>query len=109
MRKLCAALALVLVIAVPATVMAGGQQGSTTGSDGPIEISVGYTEVVGAVWADGEDQTDNLWTRLWEEEYNVKVITEWVSSEYDTTLNLAIASKKLPDAYIANPVQFQQF
>ena len=108
MRKLCAALALVLVIAVPTTVMAGGQQGSTTGSDGPIEISVGYTEVVGAVWADGEDQTDNLWTRLWEEEYNVKVITEWVSSEYDTTLNLAIASKKLPDAYIANPVQFQQ-
>jgi putative aldouronate transport system substrate-binding protein len=109
MRRLFLTLIAVCLIAVPMTVMAGGQQGSTgSTSDGPVEIHVGYTEVVGATWAEGEDQGDNLWTRLWLEEYNIKVIADWVSAEYDTTLNLAIASKKLPDAFIANPVQFQQ-
>ena len=108
MRRLFLTLLVVSLIAVPMTVMAGGQSDSATGSDGPIEIHVGFQEVVGATWAEGEDQGDNLWTRHWLENYNIKVIADWVTAEYTTKLNLAIASKQLPDAFIANPVQFQQ-
>ena len=51
---------------------------------------------------------NNLWTKIWKERFNVEVLADWVSIEYDTKLNLAIASKAIPDAFRANTVQFNQ-
>jgi putative aldouronate transport system substrate-binding protein len=41
---------------------------------------------------------------------NVDIVTDWVASEteYTTKLNLAIASKQLPDVFMCNAVQFRQ-
>ena len=53
MRKLLLSIAVLLVI-VPATVMAGSTQEATTTDEGPIEVHVGLEEIVNAVWAEGE-------------------------------------------------------
>ena len=47
-------------------------------------------------------------TKRWKELYNVNVIVDWVSIDYETKLNLAIASNTLPDAFPCNAVQFNQ-
>jgi putative aldouronate transport system substrate-binding protein len=54
--------------------------------------------------------TDNAWTRGMKEYLNVDIVTDWVASqtEYVTKLNLAIASKQLPDVFWCNAVQFWQ-
>ncbi len=110
MRKLCAVISvLALAVLVPALVMAsGGSEGPATATSGPIEVHTGQEQINNAKWAPGESQQDNMWTRLWLKEHNVKVVVDWVSAEYTTNLNLVIASGKLPDAFVVNAVQLNQ-
>ena len=74
----------------------------------PVEIVIAINEVPNATFADGEDMTNNLWTKMWKDKYNIDVVVEWVSDEYETKLNLAIASGTIPDAFWCNTVQFNQ-
>lgn len=74
----------------------------------PVQIRIALNEVVNAVFAEGEDWGNNLWTKKWKEDYNIEVIVDWVSSEYETKLNLAIASGSIPDAFWCTPVQLNQ-
>lgn len=55
-----------------------------------------------------DDVTSNLWTRVFKDALNVEVVTDWVSKDYYTKLNLAIASKDLPDVFVVKDVQLQQ-
>jgi putative aldouronate transport system substrate-binding protein len=73
-----------------------------------IKVRVGLPEVVNAKFAQGEDYSNNLWTKLFKEKDNVDVVVDWVTSEYDTKLNLAIASGELPDMFTANITQLNQ-
>jgi putative aldouronate transport system substrate-binding protein len=73
-----------------------------------VVIKAAYPEITNAKFATGEDYNNNLWTKMWKERFNVEVQADWVSIEYDVKLNLAIASKTLPDAFQANTVQFNQ-
>lgn len=60
---------------------------------------------------DGDDQTNNPWTRAWKEDLGIEVTYDWIDSEwsaYDTKLNMAIASKTMPDAFKANYIQYRQ-
>lgn len=57
---------------------------------------------------EGDDITNNIWTRSFREKMNVEVVTDWVSDEYETKLNLAIASGDLPDVFVVNDVQLRQ-
>lgn len=107
MKKLLIVMIVVCTVAFP--LMAGGEQeGAEAAQAGPTEVRVALPEIVNATFAEGEDMTDNLWTRRFEEEHNVKVVVDWVSAEYETSLNLAIAAGTLPDMFTANPVQFNQ-
>lgn len=74
----------------------------------PIKVSVGLPEIVNAKFAEGEDYSNNLWTKLFKERFNVEVVVDWVTTEYDTKLNLAIASGELPDMFTTNIVQLNQ-
>lgn len=74
----------------------------------PVTIHVAYAEDTGAAWSTGESQADNMWTRRWKKLYNVDVVMDWVSTEYATKLNLAIASGSIPDSFTANIVQLEQ-
>lgn len=80
----------------------------TTKEEEPIKVRVGIAEQVNAKFAEGEDYTNNLWTKLFKERFNVEVVVDWVTTEYDTKLNLAIASGELPDIFTTNMVQLNQ-
>lgn len=75
---------------------------------GPIKVRVGLPELVNAKFAEGEDYSNNLWTKLFKEKHNVEVVVDWITTEYDTKLNLAIASGELPDMFTVNIVQLNQ-
>lgn len=63
------------------------------------------------VFENGDDHTDNPWTRAWKEDLNIEVTFDWVDSEqssYDTKLNMAIASNTMPDAFKCNYIQYRQ-
>jgi putative aldouronate transport system substrate-binding protein len=66
------------------------------------------SENAGVDFRDGMDIYDNIWTRRWKELYNVDIVTDWVSSDYEVKLNISIASQQLPDMFWCNNVQFQQ-
>lgn len=89
------------------SLMAAGQQ-DVADSEGPIVVHTAMSTPNNAVFAEGEDVNDNLWTRLFLEEYNVQVVFDFLSDDYATSINLAIASNKIPDVFEVNSVQFAQ-
>ena len=90
----------------------------TSESEGKVDIWEPYDETVtlhtvtsemaSAVYPEGDDVTNNVWTREYKSRFNVEVITDWVSDEYDTKLNLSIAEGDLPDVFHVNESQLQQ-
>lgn len=74
----------------------------------PVTIHTVTSEYSSAKYPKGDDITNNVWTRRYKEKFNVEVVTDWVSDEYDTKLNLAISSNDLPDVFRVNASQLQQ-
>ena len=81
----------------------------------PYATPVHITSVSGVgndwVFENGDSMDDNPWTRAWKDDLNIEVTWDWLdvgSSQYDTKLNMAIASKSLPDAFACNYVQYRQ-
>ncbi len=74
----------------------------------PVTISTVTSEYASAKYPDGDDITNNVWTRAYKERFNIDLVTDWVSDEYDTKLNLAITSQELPDVFHVSAAQLQQ-
>jgi len=74
----------------------------------PVQVRIALNESASPIFPEGEDWGNNLWTKKWKEDYNIEVIVDWVSSDYDTKLNLAIASGSIPDAFHCSAVQLHQ-
>lgn len=103
--------------AVQEEVSGSVQESKQTEVAGPVDWKEPYKDTVTLTVAresapyefpDGDDITNNIWTRSFRDEMNVEVVTEWVSDEYETKLNLAIASGELPDVFVVNSVQLNQ-
>ena len=63
------------------------------------------------MFEDGDSHTNNPWTRAWLEQLGIEVTHEWVddgNTQYDTKLNMTIATGNLPDVFKVNYVQFRQ-
>ncbi len=73
-----------------------------------VTISTGTTEYVSAVYPEGDDITNNIWTRTYLDRYNVRLVTDWVTDEYDKKISLAITSGDLPDVVHVNASQLKQ-
>ena len=93
--------------------------GQATNESGEIDYAFGaYDETVtihtvrseysSAQFPEGDDMSNNVWTRAYKERFNIEVVTDWVTDEYDTKLNLAISSNKLPDVFHVNATQLKQ-
>ncbi len=60
------------------------------------------------------DQTveDNIWTRVYEDELNIKIVYDWIVSgsndEYQSKLNVALASGDIPDLIGVDSTQMVQ-
>ena len=80
---------------------------------GPFEETVTITTVTRghstAIYPEGDNATSNVYTRAWKDKLNIDVEFLWESAdEYDTKLNLAIASGQIPDVFECNAEQLQQ-
>lgn len=73
-----------------------------------VTVTIVNEDVGGTTFAEGEDYYNNLWTKIWKDTFNIEVKTLWISNEYITKLNLAIAAQDLPDMYNCDNIQFQQ-
>ena len=66
----------------------------------PVHITAVSTQGVNWHFADGDDMHNNPWTRLYADELNVHVMFDWLAvDDYDTRLNMTIASDTLPDVF----------
>lgn len=65
-------------------------------------------ESVAYEFPEGDTIKDNIWTRSFKDKLNVDVVTDWESDDYETKLNLAIASGELPDVFVVSDVQLKQ-
>jgi len=77
----------------------------------PVTVTIVNNDVTtssGTQFPEGEDVYNNMWTKAWKRDFNIEVKTLWVSSDYTTKLNLAIAAQDLPDIFYCDNVQFQQ-
>ncbi len=83
--------------------------------DAPYPTVINITTVKGTgmdqVFENGDDQRNNPWTRAWLNELGIEVTYDWIdegNTQYDTKLNMTIASGTLPDVFKCNYVQFRQ-
>lgn len=74
----------------------------------PVTIHTVRGEYSSAQFPEGDNMSTNVWTRAYKERFNIEVVTDWVSDDYTTKLNLAISSGDLPDVFTVNPTQLQQ-
>ncbi|MCL2060142.1 MAG: hypothetical protein FWH01_14005 [Oscillospiraceae bacterium] len=73
-----------------------------------ITISTANREQPTAIFPDGGDPDDNIWLDLIRDRLNIQIVNDFVSAEYTTSMNLAIAAQSLPDVfYVTNP-QYKQ-
>ncbi len=111
-------LAALLVALVPFAFAAGTDYGKRVDGpnfwmakfDQPVTIHIVNRPIADTPFLAGDDPTKNEWTRGIKEHLNVDIVTDWLtdSQGYTEKLNLAIASKQLPDVYRANNAQFAQ-
>jgi putative aldouronate transport system substrate-binding protein len=77
--------------------------------DQPVVMNIADHEYVGVEYEFPTDnEADNVWTRAYRKYLNIDIRTKWVSSDYSTNMNLAIASRDLPDVFVVNNNQFVQ-
>ena len=65
-------------------------------------------ENAGIQFAEGDSYDDNPWYRAYKEWFNIEVVNDWVSNDYDTKLNLTIADKSIPDVFCVDAQQLRQ-
>lgn len=118
-RSLAMALALIMLLALSASAQPAGTREAQPVPEGdwktPYPNLVTITTVKGAgadqVFEDGDTHHNNPWTRAWKDQLGIEVIYDWVddgNTQYDTKLNMTIASGNLPDVFKCNYVQFRQ-
>jgi len=84
----------------------------TTGLLGKYEPGITLTSVQSNQsfkYPAGQNADDNMWTREAKEKLGIDVKYDWTAdaSQYDSKLNINIASGNMPDFFMVNPQQFQ--
>lgn len=90
---------------------------ATEGEDGPygkydqtVTLTRAQMTTSASQWLDGDDESNNPWTRAALEEFNIRLEDAWAAdgSQYADKINLSIASQTLPDVFWVNANQFKQ-
>lgn len=62
-------------------------------------------------YQNGDDEGNNVWTRMLEEKYNIDLEYEWLAGDeaaYEEKVNLMLASGELPDIFSVSATQFSE-
>ena len=89
----------------------GGFLHPITKYEEPIDIHMVRQTNPANTYPEGDDPTKNVWTRGLMDELNINLIYDWTApnEQYETKLNLAIATKDLPDIFgLTNYAQFEK-
>ncbi|SDE26460.1 putative aldouronate transport system substrate-binding protein [Paenibacillus sp. UNCCL117] len=72
--------------------------------DPPIEVSTVRSVNQGFKYKDGDTIDNNIWTKIFMDQYGIKVKNLWVvdDSQYRQKLNISIASGDIPDFMLVN-------
>ena len=90
---------------------AGSYIDPITKYDAPVDIHMVLSTNPAATFPEGDSYTNNVWTREIKSQLNINLIFDWTapSEQYETKLNLAIATKTLPDIFgLSNYTQFEK-
>ena len=64
-----------------------------------VTVSTFVPENSGTEFQGEDDYGNNPWYRAYKERFNINLENKWVSNDYDTKLNLAIADKDIADVF----------
>ena len=111
-RILSMVLVLAAMLSLAACGMAKPSSATTQGSarvEPPEDIWAPYSETVtittmgeensGTEFQNGDDYGNNPWYRAYKERFNIDLQNKWISNDYGTKLNLAIADKDIADVF----------
>ncbi len=75
-----------------------------------IEVSTVASTDQGMKFIEGESLDNNIWTRIFENQYGIKVNNMWVvdALQYNQKLNISIASGELPDFFLASKEEMKR-
>lgn len=73
-----------------------------------VKIKTAGSEKASAIYPEGDSLTNNVWIRDYKDKLNIELEYDWVSDEYSTKLNLAIASGNLPDVFTVSESQMKE-
>ena len=76
--------------------------------DEPVTITTVKRDLSSIIYPEGDNIDENGWTREYQKRFNINLVNEWVSDDYDTKLNLQIAEGKLPDVFVVSAPQLKQ-
>lgn len=65
----------------------------------PVTITTFVSENSGTEFQNGDDYGNNPWYRAYKDRFNIDLQNKWVSNDYSTKLNLAIADRDLADVF----------
>lgn len=117
MQKYTKIIAVVLTIASLMSLAACGMSKPSTSAssqasakvEAPADIWAPYSETVtittmgeensGTEFQNGDDYGNNPWYRAYKDRFNINLQNKWISNDYGTKLNLAIADKDLADVF----------
>ncbi len=77
----------------------------------PIDVHMVLSTNPAITFPAGDSYTNNVWTREIKNQLNINLIFDWTApfEQYETKLNLAIATKTLPDIFaLSNYTQFEK-
>lgn len=110
--RICAALLASLSLASLTGCMSKPNSSNTSSSgrvEPPEDIWAPYSETVtittmgeensGTEFQNGDDYGNNPWYRAYKERFNIDLQNKWISNDYSTKLNLAIADKDIADVF----------
>ena len=73
-----------------------------------VKITTAGSEKASVIYPEGDSLTDNIWIRDFKDKLNIELTYEWVSDDYSTKLNLAIASGAVPDVFTVSESQLKE-
>ena len=84
--------------------------------EAPDDIWAPYSETVvvttmgeensGTEFQNGDDYGNNPWYRAYKERFNIDLQNKWISNDYGTKLNLAIADKDIADVFYVDSARY---
>lgn len=93
------------------SITTGGYINSITKYDELVDVHMILSTNPAATFKEGDSFTNNVWTRAFKDELNINLVIDWTApfEQYETKLNLAIATQDLPDIFsLSNYTQFEK-